>query len=124
MFDDELLSDLGKRYRLFILTGRYKEEYEPVWSELDNKFEQVYCVDDFGEEAPKPSGDMLKSIMAKNQLKCASYVGNSIDDIQAARDAGISAIGVTSNMPKQKLLSAGADYICSDINDLTRLFKL
>lgn len=121
--DKNLLKDLGKRYRLFILTGRYRQEYEPVWSELDEIFEQVYCLDDFENEKPKPSGEMLLSIMAKNQIQLATYIGNSIDDMQAARSAGIRAFAITSNMAASDLIESGADLICNNVNELAGVFK-
>ena len=119
----DMLAQLGKRYRLFILTGRYRSEYEPVWGELDELFERVYCVDDFDKENPKPSGEMLQAIIKANNLQVATYIGNSIDDMAAAAAAGIAGIGIASNMSAEALSQAGANVICTDINELAGVFK-
>ena len=44
-FDDDLLQSARERHPLFIVTGRTRPEYDPVWgSRLDPLFERVYCL--------------------------------------------------------------------------------
>jgi HAD superfamily hydrolase (TIGR01549 family) len=123
MIDTALLSQLSKRYRLFILTGRTRPEYEPLWAEkLGPFFERVYCRDDLAGLEAKPSPDMAKAIIQDNDLAGGFYVGNSVDDMRCAKDAGLVALGVSKS--KDILAQAGAFEVIKDINDIKGAFML
>jgi len=117
------LNRLAQRYRLFILTGRYRDEYEPVWAErLNPLFERVYCVDDYADMPGKPAPDQLLRIISENDLEATTYIGNSVDDMTAAVAANVRALGVTSTTSAEKLLSFGADRVISQVADLPQEF--
>ncbi len=69
----------------------------------------------------KPGGEGL--CLALNQLQVtkgkALYVGDSIDDIQAAKEAGLKVTVILGGEnPKPDLLSAGADFLIQHFDEL------
>ncbi len=123
LFRESTLRRLAQRHRLFIYTGRPRAEYDPVWGErLAGFFEEVVCKDDVNE--PKPSPEGLLSLQARHQLQHAYYVGNSVDDMAAARAAGMLAVGVTTNQSEEVLAEAGAHYVMRGVEELPRLLRM
>ena len=117
------LKALAKRYRLFIFTGREQSEYDGVWSEEMNPlFEGVYCSDAFAHLARKPSGDYLTHIKHTHRLEHTWYIGNSVDDMKAAKAAGYLALGVCTTFSAEQLRQAGADAIIESPTDLKEFF--
>lgn len=125
MIETDVLSRLAKRYRLFVLTGRTRQEYEPVWArELGPFFENVYCSDDLTGLKLKPAPDMAKAIISQNGLAGGLYIGNSVDDMRCAKDAGLTAVGVSNEGDGDLLLKAGATKIMKNISDIKGAFML
>ncbi|MBP9089875.1 HAD hydrolase-like protein [bacterium] len=125
LFDDQLLSEISERHPLFIVTGRTRPEYNPIWGErLDPLFKRVYCLHDVPGKAPKPSPDYLLQVMEDFNLKSGLYVGNAVDDMWAARDANLSRIGITSTLPAAALSAAGAQIVLKSVNELRQVFSL
>ncbi|HDH96145.1 MAG TPA: aminotransferase class I/II-fold pyridoxal phosphate-dependent enzyme, partial [Proteobacteria bacterium] len=113
------LETLGRRYRLGVVSGRYRDELDSI-AELLSRFEVVVCRDDTKEG--KPSAEPL--IKALELLGCRSgiYVGDTVDDMKSARNAGLFAIGVVSrNSTPELLYGSGADVVIDDVNKLGEL---
>lgn len=132
LIDTEILQALRRKYPLYIVTGRTRAEYAPVWGErLDKLFDGVYCLDDVPGLAAKPSPDYLLEALTDSGARQGVYVGNSVDDMQAARAAGLFAFGVDfapgdSNRSSagMALTDAGAQVLISSGEDLAGLFML
>ncbi|MBS2034434.1 aminotransferase class I/II-fold pyridoxal phosphate-dependent enzyme [bacterium] len=125
LFEEAHLQNLAARHPLFIYTGRPRQEFEPIWApRLAPHFRDVLCKDDAEVTRPKPHPDGLHVLMARHRLHGGIYVGNSVDDMVAAKAAGLTAVGVTTNQSAERLRSAGADYIIEKIADLPALFLL
>ena len=125
MFAPETLAALGRRHPLFILTGRPRDEFQPLWNErLKDYFRSIVCKDDSPTDRTKPCPDGLLSLMQKHGLTGGVYIGNSVDDMQAAHAAGLLAIGVTTNQSEAALRAAGADHILSGVDQVLGLFLL
>ena len=108
----ETLKRLGRRFRLFVLTGRTRQEYDPVWGEvLDPLFERIYCRDDFPDLPPKPAPDMFRAMMRLHGFAGGSYVGDSVDDMRAAAVAGLRPVGLAGTLTATILLEAGAEVV-------------
>ena len=73
----------------------------------------------------KPHGDPIVFTAEKlgfELCQCA-YVGDAPFDMQAAKDAGVTAIGVTWGFfDEETLVKEGVDYICHNFGELTQLF--
>jgi HAD superfamily hydrolase (TIGR01549 family) len=121
-FDADLLPRTRERHPLFIVTGRTRPEYDPVWgSRLDPLFERVYCLFDVPGGKPKPAPDYLLKVKEDYKVTDGVYVGNSVDDMRAARQAGLAAIAVTTTLSEEALLDAGAQMILSSVNELKKV---
>jgi histidinol-phosphate aminotransferase len=121
-FDADLLPRTRERHPLFIVTGRTRPEYDPIWgSRLDPLFERVYCLFDVPGGKPKPAPDYLLKVKEDYKVSDGVYVGNSVDDMRAARQAGLAAIAVTTTLSEEALLDAGAQMILSSVNELKKV---
>lgn len=119
---DDIVARLRLRYRLLVLTGRTRAEYVPVWGEhTDSRFEHVWCRDDFNGLQPKPAPDMLLAVLDRMKLEGAIYIGNSVDDMRAAREAGLGRVAVRSTTSDRALYDAGAEYIVDNVNNLNEV---
>jgi phosphoglycolate phosphatase-like HAD superfamily hydrolase len=125
LFDRHLMVRLGRRFRLFVYTGRPRDEYEPVWgSELGELFEDVVCLDDYPDLPAKPSAEPLKALMGAHGVSEGYYVGNSIDDISAGNDAGLFTIGVATTLDRETLKNAGARLVVDRVSGIEREFQV
>ncbi len=121
----EILERLRQRHPLFIVSGRRRVEYEQVWANtMDPLFKRVYCVDDLADCRAKPWPDYLSRATQDFNLRSGVYIGNSVDDMKAASQAGLTAIGLTTTTSEAVLRSAGAQIIINDINQLEQIFQL
>lgn len=125
LFDSELIEKLKERHPVFIVTGRTRPEYNPVWaSRLDPLFKRVYCLYDVPGKSPKPSPDYLLQLMEDFNLQDGVYIGNAVDDMWSARDAGLARIGITSTLSADDLREAGAQLVLKSVNELKKVFSL
>jgi histidinol-phosphate aminotransferase len=120
-----LLEKLRQRHPLYIVTGRTRREYAPVWGDrLDKLFDGVYCVDDVPGLAAKPSPDYLLKVLSDSGIANGAYIGNAVDDMQAARSAGLTAIGVAVGDAVAALEKAGAQAILSNCAEVGALLMV
>lgn len=125
MMEVEALKKLSTRFPLFIVTGRTRGEYDPVWSErLNPLFKRVYCLDDIAGLGAKPSPDYLNRNLKDFDLKYGVYIGNSVDDMQAAQAAGIDCIAITTSASDAALKEAGAQLIINSMSELEKVFHI
>jgi phosphoglycolate phosphatase-like HAD superfamily hydrolase len=123
LVDEGTLRRLSRRYRLFILTGRPRDEYAPVWgAALDPLFEGVVCRDDDPQSRPKPAPDHLVKLLRTNGVTSGTYVGNSVDDMSAARAAGLRPVAVATTMKEETLRDAGAETVLEGPGDIGEVF--
>lgn len=128
---EELICDLAvletirKRHRVFVVTGRCRVEYDPVWgARLDSVFDQIYCMGDRPHLQAKPSGDYLEACMKENNLTDAIYIGNSVDDVAAASAINIEAFGVSTTLSADQLMASGASRVLKSVDELKELLGL
>jgi len=125
IFSRQTLTALADRHPLLIFTGRTRQEYAPVWGQrLDPLFGEVLCKDDPGAGRPKPHPDGLHTLIQRHRLLAGAYLGNSVDDMAAARAAGLIAIGITSNQSEATLRAAGAEYVLGGVDQLLELLGI
>jgi histidinol-phosphate aminotransferase len=119
----EVLKSLGLRFRLFLYTGRPRNEYEPVWGRtLTPAFERVVCSDDYPHLPGKPAPAELLAMLGEAGL-CRGYaVGNAVDDMAAAQGAGLIPLGVATTLDTKTLRRAGAAAVLADPADIAKEF--
>ncbi|MFC1730514.1 histidinol-phosphate transaminase [candidate division KSB1 bacterium] len=128
----ENLEELKKSNRLGIITGRPRQEAEFFLNKnkIRDLFEIVICKEDVeGKEKPDPYGLILALKKMKVPGSCSVYyLGDSVDDMIAAKKAGITPIGVVppgvpDNMLRSLLEKKGAKFVLDDINNIMEAIK-
>lgn len=119
MVSSDCLGRLRERHPLLIFTGRVRTEYIPIWaSRLDPLFDEVLCKGDPGVQYTKPHPQGLQILLQRHCLEFGVYFGNSVDDMAAARAAGLIAVGVTTNQSSRTLTDAGAQLVASSVDEV------
>ena len=119
---------LRGRFRLGIVTGRPRDEAAFTLDrfEMSPAFSVVVTKDDLPAGRLKP--DPLGITMALRELgvRDAIYVGDMVDDIDAAKRAGVTAVAVVGRSSRKeerrRLLAArGAAVVLDDVNDIVEV---
>ena len=90
--------------------------------ELGGAVQVTVTADDVQHPKPAPDGILLALSRLNAVTSGAAYVGDTVHDMQAARAAGIHAIGVTWGAGSRSALeAAGAASVCSVPDELRAL---
>ncbi|MCK5628889.1 HAD-IA family hydrolase, partial [Candidatus Bathyarchaeota archaeon] len=89
-------------------------------------FDVVVAMEDYPAEKSKPDPFSLNLALRKLGKEKAFYVGDSVDDIKAAKAANMRPIGcipprVQMNNLKRLLTKNGAEVVLENINDIADL---
>ena len=113
LLDKELLTKLKKEYKTGIVTGRpYAEAKYALEKFRVEKFFDALIAKEDAPEKPDPSG--INLALEKLGVKRAVYIGDNIDDVKAAKSAGVTSIAIG----EKNLLEAGAKIILKNVNDI------
>lgn len=130
MLEENILKKISENFKLGIVTGRPNKEACHALERFKMKiyFPVLITMEDvpFHRAKPDPLGILLA--LKKLQINEAFYVGDTVDDIRAARRANTVPVGVicdSSHYEKQAklLLNHGAHWILKDINELWEVLK-
>ena len=128
LLNKKILRELPKNYDLAILTGRPREEAIYVLKNNDviNYFSEIIAMEDVKKQKPNPEG--LLKILKKFNANNAFYFGDTIEDMKAAVNADIIAVGVLppsdkSEKLKNLLLENGAQSVIDNINRIGDVLK-
>jgi HAD superfamily hydrolase (TIGR01509 family) len=95
---------------------------EIVWHELDVHFTHVTCGDDTTNKKPHPEPLLVCLARLGVAAHEAAYVGDSPEDVQMARAAGVYAVGVPGPYPNgEGLRAAKPDLLATDVLGAVRL---
>ncbi len=121
----EVLSRIAERLPLAIVTGRPREEAEWFLDKegLTDLFPTVVCMED-GPLKPDPAPVQLAR--SRLAVERAWMVGDTPDDIRAARGAGVVPIGIVApghdpTASTAALRESGAATVLSAVDDLLEL---
>jgi len=118
---DGLLEKLAVDHRLAILTGRPRAEVDFTLTRFVPKVEWSKIVADGEVANAKPAPDGLIAIAAAHSGSTLTYFGDTVDDAQSARAAGIRFIGVADERSeglRELLEAAGAEAVIESINEI------
>lgn len=129
LLDKQVLSKLKKKFKLGIVTGRPKDEaiYVLENNNVKDEFEFLIAMEDVnGKQKPDPFG-ILKAMEVMN-VDSAVYVGDTIDDMYAARRAKIEGIGVyppgfESKWLKELMVKNGAKVVLDNVNQINEVLE-
>jgi len=125
IINPEQLRQLKRRFKLGVATGRYRLEFDTIWKErFEEFFDIVICQDDGGtlvdgqgwEKKPHPR--IIKEALKGMKAVGGVYIGNSIDDMKAAKSIDLFAIGVNFNNDSSTMKAAGADWTIDSFDEL------
>jgi len=123
LINKNILKNLYKKYELAIFTGRPKKEAKFIldYFKIKEFFSTLICMEDYAKGKPNPEG--LKKIISTSVFKKAIYFGDSVADLESAKNAKIESIGVMSNQKysvetQVALKKAGAKAILNNINEI------
>jgi len=121
-----LLHSLGGRYKLGLVTSgdrdrvmRQLREFE-----LTRSFRVRVCGGDTREKKPHPAPlrKALKAIQVPASR--AIYVGDTPEDLEMARAAGVRAVAVLGPFPTEtRLRAARPEFLLSDLRELPELIR-
>jgi HAD superfamily phosphatase len=127
--NEELLIKQGTikklaKLKLGIFTGRPKVEAEYVLErfKISRFFKAVVAREDVKEGKPNPDG--LLKILQKFKVKPseALFVGDSLADLYAAKNAGVGFVGISGDeYVKSVLKSEGAEIILNNVNEIIKV---
>ncbi len=119
--DTATLEGLARRIPLGIVTGRPRSDAERflAGAGVAARFSAMVCM---GDTAGKPSPEPVQRALATLGATRAWLIGDTPDDVRAARSAGVVPIGFSgAGGQAEVLLAAGAARV---IDDLTQLEDL
>jgi HAD superfamily phosphatase len=121
----KILEDIKKIFKLGIVTGRPRKEacYALERFGREAYFPVLVTMDDVPPERAKPDPFGIRLALKRLGTQDAFYVGDTVDDMKAARRARITPIGVVGDSAgyerqRDLLLSSGARWVLKDINDI------
>ena len=128
LISKNLLKNLSRKYVLAVFTGRNKKEADYVLrvNGIKKYFSKTIAMEDVSRRKPDPEG--LLKIANGCKTKDAYYFGDMIDDMQAAKAAGMIAIGVLppqdkSRNMKELLAKNGAQSVIGNINQINEVLE-
>ena len=122
---DRILALLARQYKLALASNTIRSLFERTFPlHLADFFQITLFVDEVNE--PKPSPQPLLSVFQTLEVskeECC-YVGDSVEDIQMAKAAGVKIFSMlTGFCSKTELIEAGADCLVADLKELYRLIR-
>jgi len=117
----EALDDLEARgVKLAIVTNKFERFATRLVREvgIDHRFACVIGGDTMGRGNAKPSPAPIHEMIARCGGGRAAFVGDSIYDIMAAKNAGISSIAVSFGFLMQPVAELGADAVIDGYHEL------
>jgi HAD superfamily phosphatase len=122
-----LLERLSERATLAIFTGRAKYEADVTLRRYAEHIRFQPLITDECVANPKPAPDGLRLILQEHADQTLWYLGDTVDDAQSARAAGVPFIGVsTPQNPRHEeiariLWECGAFAVLENVNELEAL---
>lgn len=121
------LECLAQSFDLAVFTGRPRSEADFILKhfEIDNLFEPIVTMDDLPSDRQKPYPDGIFKIIEISKPSETFYLGDTQDDMQAAKSAGVNGIGILppqdkSETLKQLMSKHQPVIILENTSDITR----
>lgn len=123
-----VLMRLRSNFKLGIVTGRPRAEAEYVLSRfnLTRYFDILVALEDVPIGKTKPDPYSVQLALQQLQVQSALYLGDTIDDMIAAKSAGVTPVGILtreSANSEQKILlkQYGAVEVLEHVNEILEL---
>jgi HAD superfamily hydrolase (TIGR01509 family) len=108
--------------RVGIVTGANRERIECEFDRLGLSFPAIVCHEDVINRKPHPEGVHKALALLKAGVEDCCLVGDTPEDIEMGKRAGVSTIGVHSEyVTRSRLEAAAPDLLLENIHDLTAM---
>jgi HAD superfamily hydrolase (TIGR01549 family) len=122
----QVLARLGRKHRLGLVTSGDRDRVTQQLRafRLTRLFEARVCSGDTPEKKPHPAPLRLALRQLRLEPSACVYVGDSPEDLQMAKSAGVQAIAVLGPFPTEKRLRAARpDFLLESIRELPEVLK-
>jgi HAD superfamily hydrolase (TIGR01549 family) len=122
----QVLSRLGREHRLGLVTSGDRDRVTRQLRafQLTRVFRARVCSGDTPERKPHPAPLRLALRQLRLEPSACVYVGDSPEDLEMARSAGVRAIAVLGPFPTEKRLRAARpDFLLESIRELPEALK-
>jgi HAD superfamily hydrolase (TIGR01549 family) len=115
----------GLRQALVTSGSRIRVERELARHGLDRVLSPIVCSEDVRDKKPHPEG-LLKALDELDVApSAAAYLGDSPEDMEMARRAGVRAVAIPGGFPnRQALLSSEFDHLSADLDEAVELLTV
>lgn len=117
---EAVLMFLSGRYMLALISNTTREYFNRLFPrKLSSLFSETLFADEISK--PKPSPDPLLKVIERLGIRTheCCYVGDSVLDIQMAKEANIKVFSVaTGDDSREELRAAGADWVGNNLSEL------
>ncbi|MEK6868408.1 MAG: TIGR01548 family HAD-type hydrolase, partial [Nanoarchaeota archaeon] len=131
LLSEKILKQLQKNFVLGIVTGRPKEEAQYVLKRYNYEqyFDVLIAMQDCpsGKSKPDPySLNLALQKLGRKDQAAVAYIGDTIDDMKAARAAEVRAIGCIPPSAAKKILEPllvqnGAETVIESVNEIVKI---
>jgi len=125
LLQKDIIDRLHASYPMGIVTGRPKIEAHYVLKrfKVEECFSVLITMDDIPPDKKKPDPFGIELALQRFPAESAIYIGDTVDDMVAAKRAGVIPIGVISpgndkDSQREALIQNGACYILRDVSDI------
>ena len=122
----KVLRILGRKFRLGIVTSgsRTRVRQQLRSFELAQYFSACVCGEDASRRKPHPAPIQLAMKRMRASPEETIYIGDSAEDVEMARSAGVRSIGVLGPFPTEKRMRAAEpELLLRSIQDLPRYLQ-
>jgi HAD superfamily hydrolase (TIGR01549 family) len=122
----QVLARLGRKHRLGLVTSGDRDRVTQQLRafRLTRLFGARVCSGDTPEKKPHPAPLRLALRQLRLEPSACVYVGDSPEDLQMAKSAGVQAIAVLGPFPTEKRLRAARpDFLLESIRELPEVLK-
>lgn len=113
---EETLKQLSSKYHLYIASNGQVEYLKAIVEvyQLDRFIENTYSIEciDSGNKS-----ELVKLVKEENEIKRGFVVGDRASDIRAAKENGLTSIGVRFDFSQESELKQ-ADYVINSLSEL------
>lgn len=113
----ERLAEAGLPQALVTSGNRERVKHDLALLEVKTFFRTVVCAEDVERRKPHPEGLLMALEQLGLETASVAYVGDSPEDVEMARAAGVFAIGIPGGFPNRDALRASAPDLWAESLD-------
>jgi HAD superfamily hydrolase (TIGR01509 family) len=121
-----VLTQLARRHALGLVTSGDRDRVTRQLRKfaLTGRFRARVCGGDTPEKKPHPAPLRMALLKMKLEPEVCVYVGDTPEDLQMARAAGMKAVAVLGPFPTEKRLrAANPEFLLKKLQDLPKLLE-